>query len=113
MTFVSAEAKLHLKTLVSQLVLLFSKLQASIVIKGLPATGLFPCNPPLTPEVYANGNIMARCRFALVLSLRSSFALARKARSKNEIKAPGASGFARAKHGRRYSDEENIGDRDR
>ncbi|EFN86223.1 organic solute transporter alpha-like protein 3 [Harpegnathos saltator] len=51
---VAPEAKLHLKTLVSQLVLLCSKLQASIVVKGLPASGLFPCNPPLTPEVYAN-----------------------------------------------------------
>ncbi|XP_014467323.1 PREDICTED: uncharacterized protein LOC106740620 [Dinoponera quadriceps] len=51
---VAPEAKLHLKTLVSQLVLLFSRLQAGIIIKGLPSTGLFPCNPPITPEVYAN-----------------------------------------------------------
>ncbi|XP_012215403.1 organic solute transporter subunit alpha [Linepithema humile] len=50
---VAPEAKLHYKTLVSQLVLLFSKLQLGI-IKGLPATGLFPCNPPLNPAIYAN-----------------------------------------------------------
>lgn len=56
--FVSAEAKLRYKTLVSQLVLLFSKLQAGI-IKGLSDTGLFPCNPPLTPMIYANGNGMS------------------------------------------------------
>ncbi|XP_011161887.2 organic solute transporter alpha-like protein 3 [Solenopsis invicta] len=47
------EAKLHFKTLVLQLVLLFSKLQTGI-IKALPAAGVFPCNPPLTPAVYAN-----------------------------------------------------------
>lgn len=47
------EAKLHFKTLVLQLVLLFSKLQTGI-IRGLPATGVFPCNPPLTPAIYAN-----------------------------------------------------------
>ncbi|XP_029165247.1 organic solute transporter alpha-like protein 3 [Nylanderia fulva] len=47
---VAPEANLHLKTLVLQLMLLFSKLQAGI-IKGL--AGVFPCNPPLTPTVYA------------------------------------------------------------
>ncbi|XP_036141781.1 organic solute transporter alpha-like protein 3 isoform X2 [Monomorium pharaonis] len=47
------EAKLHFKTLVLQLVLLFSKLQTGI-IKALPSAGVFPCNPPLTPAVYAN-----------------------------------------------------------
>ncbi|KAG5324555.1 OSTA protein, partial [Acromyrmex heyeri] len=47
------EVKLHYKTLVLQLVLLFSKLQTGI-IKALPAAGVFPCNPPLTPEIYAN-----------------------------------------------------------
>ncbi|XP_057329134.1 organic solute transporter subunit alpha-like [Microplitis mediator] len=50
---VNPEAKLQLKALVTQLVLFFSKLQASI-IKFLPATGLFPCNPPITPQMYAN-----------------------------------------------------------
>ncbi|KAG5318701.1 OSTA protein, partial [Pseudoatta argentina] len=47
------EVKLHYKTLVLQLVLLFSKLQTGI-IKALPAAGVFPCNPPLTPAIYAN-----------------------------------------------------------
>ncbi|CAL7939747.1 unnamed protein product [Xylocopa violacea] len=47
------EAKLHRKTTVSQMVLLFSKLQGFIV-KSLPQTGLFPCNPPITPQIYAN-----------------------------------------------------------
>ncbi|XP_011694657.1 PREDICTED: organic solute transporter subunit alpha-like [Wasmannia auropunctata] len=47
------EAKLHFKTLVLQLVLLFSKLQSGI-IRALPAAGVFPCNPPLTPAIYAN-----------------------------------------------------------
>lgn len=56
--FFISEAKLHYKTMVSQLVLLFSKLQLGI-IKSLPATGLFPCNPPLSPAIYANGNIYA------------------------------------------------------
>lgn len=37
----------------TQIVLLFSKLQAFIV-KGLVQTGLFPCNPPITPQIYAN-----------------------------------------------------------
>lgn len=50
---VAPEAKLRYKTFVSQLVLLFSKLQLGI-IKSLPATGLFPCNPPLSPAIYAN-----------------------------------------------------------
>ncbi|XP_076173366.1 organic solute transporter subunit alpha [Ptiloglossa arizonensis] len=50
---VAPEAKLHRKTTVSQMVLLFSKLQAFIV-KSLPQTGLFPCNPPITPQIYAN-----------------------------------------------------------
>ncbi|KAF3423246.1 hypothetical protein E2986_09128 [Frieseomelitta varia] len=50
---IAAEAKLHRKTTVSQMVLLFSKLQAFLV-KSLPQTGLFPCNPPITPEIYAN-----------------------------------------------------------
>lgn len=47
------ETKLHFKTLVLQLVLLFSKLQSGI-IRALPAAGVFPCNPPLTPAIYAN-----------------------------------------------------------
>ncbi|EZA47014.1 hypothetical protein DMN91_004609 [Ooceraea biroi] len=47
------DAKLRYKTVVLQLVLLFSKLQLAI-IKSLPSTGLFPCNPPLTPATYAN-----------------------------------------------------------
>ncbi|XP_076238443.1 organic solute transporter alpha-like protein [Calliopsis andreniformis] len=50
---VAPEAKLDRKAAVSQLVLLFSKLQAFIV-KSLPQTGLFPCNPPITPQIYAN-----------------------------------------------------------
>jgi len=54
------EAKLHFKTLVSQLVMLFSKLQTGI-IRALPAAGVFPCNPPLTPATYANGNICICC----------------------------------------------------
>lgn len=48
------EAKLPRKTIVTQIVLLFSKLQA-FVVKGLVQTGLFPCNPPITPQIYANG----------------------------------------------------------
>lgn len=47
------EAKLPRKTIVTQIVLLFSKLQA-FVVKGLVQTGLFPCNPPITPQIYAN-----------------------------------------------------------
>ncbi|XP_011870410.1 PREDICTED: organic solute transporter alpha-like protein isoform X1 [Vollenhovia emeryi] len=47
------EAKLHYKTLVLQLVLLFSKLQTAI-IRILPTAGVFPCNHPLTPAIYAN-----------------------------------------------------------
>ncbi|OXU18526.1 hypothetical protein TSAR_007684 [Trichomalopsis sarcophagae] len=50
---IAPEAKLPQKTMVLQMVLLFSKLQG-FVIKGLVGTGLFPCNPPLTPTVYAN-----------------------------------------------------------
>ncbi|KAH0553564.1 organic solute transporter alpha-like protein 3 isoform X1 [Cotesia glomerata] len=50
---VNPEGKLQLKALLTQLVLFFSKLQAT-VIKFLPATGLFPCNPPITPQMYAN-----------------------------------------------------------
>ncbi|KAG7197319.1 hypothetical protein KM043_018435 [Ampulex compressa] len=50
---VAPEAKLHHKAMVSQMVLLFSKLQAFIV-KSLSRTGLFPCNPPITPQIYAN-----------------------------------------------------------
>ncbi|KZC06057.1 Organic solute transporter alpha-like protein, partial [Dufourea novaeangliae] len=50
---VAPEAKLHHRATVSQMVLLFSKLQAFIV-KSLPQTGLFPCNPPITPQIYAN-----------------------------------------------------------
>ncbi|XP_076621663.1 organic solute transporter subunit alpha [Colletes latitarsis] len=50
---VAPEAKLPRKAIVSQLVLLFSKLQAAIV-RSLPLTGLFPCNPPITPLNYAN-----------------------------------------------------------
>ncbi|KAK2582471.1 hypothetical protein KPH14_004777 [Odynerus spinipes] len=46
-------AKLNHKTLVSQMVLLFSKAQAFIV-KSLIYTGLFPCNPPIAPVVYIN-----------------------------------------------------------
>ncbi|XP_076763204.1 organic solute transporter subunit alpha [Xylocopa sonorina] len=46
------EAKLHRKTTVAQMMLLFSKLQAFIV-KSLSQTGLFPCNPPITPQIYA------------------------------------------------------------
>ncbi|XP_012278601.1 organic solute transporter subunit alpha [Orussus abietinus] len=49
---VAPEAGLQLKTLVSQLVLLFSKLQG-FIIKSLSGTGLFPCNPPLTPLIYS------------------------------------------------------------
>ncbi|XP_032667045.1 organic solute transporter alpha-like protein 3 [Odontomachus brunneus] len=64
---VAPEAKLHLKTLVSQLVLLFSKLQASIVSKGLPATGLFPCNMPLTPEIYASVTLNALMLIEMLL----------------------------------------------
>ncbi|XP_020284475.1 organic solute transporter alpha-like protein [Pseudomyrmex gracilis] len=48
---VAPEAKLHFKTLVLQLVLLFSKLQLGI-IRSL--SSLFPCNPPISPAVYAN-----------------------------------------------------------
>jgi len=60
-----SEAKLQSKTLVLQLVLLFSKLQLAI-IKSLPGTGLFPCNPPLTPTIYAYGKlIVTRCYFSL------------------------------------------------
>ncbi|OAD53102.1 Organic solute transporter alpha-like protein [Eufriesea mexicana] len=50
---VAPEEKLHRKATVSQLMLLFSKLQAFIV-KSLSHTGLFPCNPPITPQIYAN-----------------------------------------------------------
>ncbi|XP_003700075.1 organic solute transporter alpha-like protein 3 [Megachile rotundata] len=50
---VAPEAKLHRNTMVSQMVLLFSKLQ-SFIVKSLPQTGLFPCNPPITPEIYAS-----------------------------------------------------------
>ncbi|KMQ89304.1 organic solute transporter alpha-like protein, partial [Lasius niger] len=63
---VAPEANLHLKTLVSQLVLLFSKLQAGI-IKGLPATGVFPCNPPLTPIIYANVTYNSLMLFEMLL----------------------------------------------
>ncbi|CAL1673177.1 unnamed protein product [Lasius platythorax] len=63
---VAPEANLHLKTLVSQLVLLFSKLQAGI-IKGLPATGVFPCNPPLTPVIYANVTYNSLMLFEMLL----------------------------------------------
>ncbi|XP_023245004.1 organic solute transporter subunit alpha-like [Copidosoma floridanum] len=50
---IAPEAALPSKTLVVQLVLLFSKLQG-FIIKSLVGTGLFPCDPPLTPHVYAN-----------------------------------------------------------
>nr|XP_033339217.1 organic solute transporter alpha-like protein [Megalopta genalis] len=50
---VAPEAKLHRKASVSQMVLLFSKLQGFIV-KSLSQTGLFPCDPPITPQIYAN-----------------------------------------------------------
>ncbi|XP_015179056.1 PREDICTED: organic solute transporter subunit alpha-like [Polistes dominula] len=50
---VAPEAKLRLKTLVTQLALVFSKLQA-IIIKLLVYTGIFPCSPPLPPRVFAN-----------------------------------------------------------
>ncbi|KAL0121398.1 hypothetical protein PUN28_006722 [Cardiocondyla obscurior] len=50
---VAPEAKLHFKTLVLQLVMLFTKLQTGI-IRSLPSVGVYPCNPPLTPTVYAN-----------------------------------------------------------
>ncbi|XP_072750340.1 organic solute transporter alpha-like protein [Anoplolepis gracilipes] len=63
---VAPEANLHFKALVSQLVLLCSKLQAGI-IKGLPATGLFPCNPPLTPTIYANVTYNSLMLFEMLL----------------------------------------------
>ncbi|KAM0727344.1 Organic solute transporter alpha-like protein 3 [Formica fusca] len=63
---VAPEANLHFKTLVTQLVLLFSKLQAGI-IKLLPATGLFPCNPPLTPEIYASVTYNSLMLFEMML----------------------------------------------
>ncbi|XP_029675832.1 organic solute transporter alpha-like protein 3 isoform X2 [Formica exsecta] len=63
---VAPEANLHFKTLVTQLVLLFSKLQAGI-IKLLPATGLFPCNPPLTPEIYASVTYNSLMLFEMLL----------------------------------------------
>ncbi|XP_066603293.1 organic solute transporter alpha-like protein [Prorops nasuta] len=50
---VAPETKLQHKATVSQMVLLFSKLQA-FIIRTLPLTGIFPCNPPLTPLLYAN-----------------------------------------------------------
>ncbi|XP_031838263.1 organic solute transporter subunit alpha [Nomia melanderi] len=50
---VAPEAKLAHRAAVSQMVLLFSKLQGFIV-KSLSQTGLFPCNPPITPQIYAN-----------------------------------------------------------
>lgn len=50
---VAPEAKLRLKTLVSQLAMVFSKLQ-SIIIKLLVNTGIFPCTPPLSPKIFAN-----------------------------------------------------------
>ncbi|XP_070160083.1 organic solute transporter alpha-like protein [Polyergus mexicanus] len=63
---VAPEANLHFKTLVTQLVLLFSKLQAGI-IKLLPVTGLFPCNPPLTPAIYANVTYNSLMLFEMLL----------------------------------------------
>uniref|UniRef100_A0A0C9QAY3 Osta_1 protein n=1 Tax=Fopius arisanus TaxID=64838 RepID=A0A0C9QAY3_9HYME len=50
---INPELRLRLKATVTQMVLLFSKLQLAI-IRALPAVGLFPCNPPITPQIYAN-----------------------------------------------------------
>ncbi|XP_015119893.1 organic solute transporter alpha-like protein 3 [Diachasma alloeum] len=50
---INPELRLRLKAIVTQMVLLFSKLQLAI-IRALPAIGLFPCNPPITPQIYAN-----------------------------------------------------------
>ncbi|KAL2723796.1 organic solute transporter alpha-like protein 3 [Vespula maculifrons] len=50
---VAPEAKLNFKTMVCQMVLMFSKAQAAI-IKILIYTGVFPCRPPLSPKIYAN-----------------------------------------------------------
>ncbi|XP_011263634.1 organic solute transporter alpha-like protein [Camponotus floridanus] len=61
------EANLHFKALVSQLLLLFSKLQAAVIIKGLPATGIFPCNLPLTPTIYANVTYNSLMLFEMLL----------------------------------------------
>ncbi|KAJ8668658.1 hypothetical protein QAD02_010321 [Eretmocerus hayati] len=47
------DVSLQQRTSVLQMVLLFSKLQG-ILIKSLPDTGIFPCEPPLTPLLYAN-----------------------------------------------------------
>ncbi|XP_050462052.1 organic solute transporter alpha-like protein [Cataglyphis hispanica] len=63
---VAPEANLHFKTLVTQLVLLFSKLQTGI-IKQLPATGLYPCNPPLTPTIYASVTYNSLMLFEMLL----------------------------------------------
>ncbi|XP_043287820.1 organic solute transporter alpha-like protein 3 [Venturia canescens] len=41
------------KATVLQLVLFFTKLQG-LIIKALSGTGLFPCNPPITPQIYCN-----------------------------------------------------------
>ncbi|XP_046749687.1 uncharacterized protein LOC124413264 [Diprion similis] len=49
----SPDPSLPRRTMVCQMVLLFSKLQGFIV-KSLPSAGVFPCHPPLTPEIYAN-----------------------------------------------------------
>jgi len=50
---VNPGSNLKHKAAVIQMVLMFSKLQGFIV-KSLPKTGLFPCNPPITPQTYAN-----------------------------------------------------------
>ncbi|XP_012259486.2 organic solute transporter subunit alpha-like [Athalia rosae] len=47
------DAALPRRTMVSQMVLLFSKLQG-FVVKSIPSTGVLPCHPPLTPQIYAN-----------------------------------------------------------
>ncbi|XP_015605633.1 organic solute transporter alpha-like protein [Cephus cinctus] len=49
---IAPESNLHYRTMVSQIVLLFTKLQAAL-IKNLPSFGVFPCKPPLTPPIYA------------------------------------------------------------
>lgn len=47
---------LRRKTVVTQMVLLFSKLQGFIIKSVANWTSLFPCNPPLSPNAYASGN---------------------------------------------------------
>ncbi|XP_043467044.1 organic solute transporter subunit alpha-like [Leptopilina heterotoma] len=45
---------LRRKTVVTQMVLLFSKLQGFIIKSVANWTSLFPCNPPLSPNAYAS-----------------------------------------------------------